>query len=59
MNFTLTDLYENVMESINGLKAMDNDNSRVSYSVKESLTILEEAITAFPMKLKNADLSAS
>jgi len=58
MKFTLTDLYENVMDSINGLKAMDNDNSRVSYSVKESLTILEEAITAFPMKLKNADLSA-
>ena len=57
MNFTLTDLYEKVMESINGLKAMDNDNSRVSYSVKESLTVLEEAITAFPMKLKNADLS--
>jgi hypothetical protein len=58
MKFTLTDLYENVMDSINGLKAMDNDNSRVSYSVKESLTILEEALTAFPMKLKNADLSA-
>ena len=57
MNFTLTDLYENVMESINGLKAMDNDSSRVSYSVKESLTILEEALNAFPMKLKNADLS--
>ena len=57
MNFTLTDLYENVMDSINGLKAMDNDNSRVSYSVKESLTILEEAINAFPMKLKNADLA--
>ena len=55
MNFTLTDLYENVMESINGLKAMDNDSSRVSYSVKESLTILEGAITAFPMKLKNAN----
>ena len=58
MKFTLTDLYENVVDSINGLKAMDNDNSRVSYSVKESLTILENAITAFPMKLKNADLSA-
>jgi len=58
MKFTLTDLYENVVDSINGLKAMDNDNSRVSYSVKESLTILEKAITAFPMKLKNADLSA-
>jgi hypothetical protein len=57
MNFTLTDLYENVMDSINGLKAMDNDNSRVSYSVKESLTILEGAINAFPMKLKNADLA--
>tara|TARA_R110000803_G_scaffold39692_1_gene85611 strand:- start:4361 stop:6256 length:1896 start_codon:yes stop_codon:yes gene_type:complete len=58
MKFTLTDLYENVVDSINGLKAMDNDNSRVSYSVKESLTILENAIAAFPMKLKNADLSA-
>ena len=57
MNFTLTDLYENVMDSINGLKAMDNDNSRVSYSVRESLTILEESINAFPMKLKNADLA--
>ena len=57
MNFTLTDLYENVMDSINRLKEMDNDNSRVSYSVKESLTILEEAINAFPMKLKNADLA--
>ena len=57
MNFTLTDLYENVMDSINGLKAMDNDNSRVSYSVKESLTILEGALSAFPMKLKNADLA--
>ena len=57
MNFTLTDLYENVMDSINRLKAMDNDNSRVSYSVKESLTILEEAINAFPMKLKNANLA--
>ena len=58
MKFTLTDLYENVVDSINGLKAMDNDNSRVSYSVKESLTVLEEALTAFPMKLKNADLTA-
>ena len=57
MNFTLTDLYENVMDSINRLKAMDNDNSRVSYSVRESLTILEEAINAFPMKLKNANLA--
>tara|TARA_B110000503_G_scaffold143708_1_gene247344 strand:+ start:5838 stop:7721 length:1884 start_codon:yes stop_codon:yes gene_type:complete len=57
MNFTLTDLYENVIDSINRLKAMDNDNSRVSYSVKESLTILEEAINAFPMKLKNANLA--
>ena len=58
MKFTLTDLYENVMDSINGLKAMDNDNSRVSYSVKESLTVLEDALAAFPMKLKNADLTA-
>ena len=57
MNFTLTDLYENVMESKTQLEAMDNDNSRVSYSVKDSLTILGEALNAFPMKLKNADLS--
>jgi len=45
------------MESLNGLKAMDTDNSRVSYSVKESISILEEALNAFPMKLKNTDLS--
>ena len=57
MSFTLTDLYENVAGSINKLETMDNDNSRVSYSVKESLTILGEAMNAFPMKLKNADLS--
>tara|TARA_R110000796_G_scaffold155149_1_gene271842 strand:+ start:659 stop:2539 length:1881 start_codon:yes stop_codon:yes gene_type:complete len=57
MNFTLTDLYENVIGSKTKLDAMDNDNSRVSYSVKDSLTILGEALNAFPMKLKNADLS--
>jgi len=57
MKFTLTDLYENVTVSINKLEAMDNDNSRVSYSVKDSLTILGEALNNFPMKLKNADLS--
>ena len=37
---------------------MDKYNSRVSYSVKESLTVLEDALAAFPMKLKNADLAA-
>ena len=57
MNFTLTDLYENVIGSKTKLEAMDNDNSRVSYSVQDSLTILGEALNAFPMKLKNADLS--
>ena len=57
MKFTLTALYENVTASINKLEAMDNDNSRVSYSVKDSLTILGEALNRFPMKLKNADLS--
>jgi hypothetical protein len=57
MNFTLTDLYENVIESKTKLEEMNNDNSRVSYSIKESLLILEEALTTFPMKLKNTDIS--
>ena len=49
MNFTLTDLYENVIGSKTKLEAMDNDNSRVSYSVQDSLTILGEALNAFPI----------
>ena len=57
MNFTLTDLYENVIESKTKLEEMNNDNYRVSYSVKDSLVVLDEALAAFPMKLKNADLS--
>jgi len=57
MNFTLTDLYENIIESKTKLEDMNDDNYRVSYSVKDSLMVLDEALMAFPMKLKNADLS--
>ncbi len=57
MNFTLSELYENVVKSIDGLKEMDSDNSRVSYSVKSALGILEGTLTTFPMRFKNEDAS--
>ena len=57
MNFTLTELYENVMKSINGLKEMESDNSRVSYTAKNALGILENSLGQFPMRFKSEDVS--
>jgi hypothetical protein len=57
MNFTLAELYENVMKSINGLKEMESDNSRVSYSAKTALNILESSLANFPMRFKNEDVA--
>jgi len=57
MNFTLAELYENVMKSINGLKEMESDNSRVSYTAKSALNILENSLGSFPMRFKNEDVS--
>jgi len=55
MNFTLAELHENVMKSINALNEMNSDQSRVSYSAKNALNILEESLKAFPMRFKNEE----
>ena len=41
MKFTIAELHENVMKSIDALKEMNSDNSRVSYTAKNALDILE------------------
>lgn len=48
MNFTLTQLYENVMKSIGTLKVMKADGSRISYSASTALNILENSLSMFP-----------
>jgi len=55
MKFTIAELHENVMKSIAALKVMDSDQSRVSYSAKNALAILEESLKAFPMRFKNEE----
>ena len=55
MNFTLAELHENVMKSIDALHVMNSDNSRVSYSAQNALNILEESLKAFPMRFKNEE----
>lgn len=55
MKFTIAELHENVMKSIEALKVMNSDNSRVSYSAKNALNILEESLKAFPMRFKNQE----
>jgi len=55
MKFTIAELHENVMKSIEALKEMDSDKSRVSYTAKNALNILEESLKAFPMRFKNED----
>jgi hypothetical protein len=54
MNFTLAQLYENVMKSIDTLKVMESDQSRVSYSAKNALNILEESLDMFPRQFYQA-----
>jgi hypothetical protein len=48
MNFTLTQLYENVMKSVEVLNAMKSDGSRISYSASTALNVLENALGMFP-----------
>ena len=55
MNFTLAELHENVMKSIEALKEMNSDESRISYTAKTALHILEESLKAFPMRFKNEE----
>lgn len=54
MNFTLTQLYENVMKSIDTLKSMESDQSRISYSAKNALNILQESLDMFPRQFYQA-----
>lgn len=55
MKFTIAELYENVMKSIEALNEMNSDNSRVSYTAKNALNILEESLKAFPMRFKSEE----
>ena len=55
MKFTIAELHENVMKSIEALKIMNSDNSRVSYTAKNALDILEESLKVFPMRFKNQE----
>jgi len=55
MKFTIAELYENVMKSIAALNEMNSDNSRVSYTAKNALNILEESLKAFPMRFKSEE----
>jgi hypothetical protein len=50
MNFTLTELYENVKKSIDTLTIMKADGSRISYSADTALNILEKSLGLFPHK---------
>jgi hypothetical protein len=50
MNFTLTELYENVKKSIDTLTVMKADGSRISYSADTALNILEKSLGLFPHK---------
>jgi hypothetical protein len=48
MKFTLTNLYENVMKSIDTLKVMKSDRSRISYSAATAINVLESSLRMFP-----------
>ncbi len=48
MNFTLIDLYENIMKGITALNIMKADGSRISYSASTALNILENSLGMFP-----------
>jgi hypothetical protein len=55
MKFTIAELHENVTNSIKALKLMDSDQSRVSYSAKNAINILEGSLRLFPMRFKNEE----
>jgi hypothetical protein len=48
MKFTLVDLYEKVVTTINSLNEMAADKSRTSYSNKQAKEMLESALKMFP-----------
>ena len=58
MQFTLTELYERVTDTLNKLKEMKSaDNGRVSFSADSAIKVLEGTLSKFPVSLKNADLT--
>lgn len=57
MKFTIAGLYENVMKAINALNDMGDDKSRVSYSAKNALNVLEGSLGNFPMRFSSGDIS--
>ena len=58
MQFTLTELYERVTDTLNKLKEMKSaDNGRVSFSADNAIKVLEGTLSKFPVSLKNADLT--
>ena len=58
MKFTLVDLYEKVVTTINSLNEMAGDTSRTSYSGKQAKELLEAALRMFPEMTINADIIA-
>jgi hypothetical protein len=57
MNFTLTDLYENISKAVEGLSEMNKDSSRVSFTAKQAAVVLENALASFPgVRLKSGKL---
>tara|TARA_R110001599_G_scaffold167251_4_gene357174 strand:- start:5131 stop:6930 length:1800 start_codon:yes stop_codon:yes gene_type:complete len=50
--FTLTELYERVNKTATELKTVAEDTSRVSYSAKNAMNVLESALKEFPAMFK-------
>ena len=58
MNFTLTELYSRVNDTLNKLKEMKSaDSGRVSFTADKAIKVLETTLAQFPLSLKNADLT--
>jgi len=53
MKFTLANLYEAINISLKELKQINSDNSRISFSTKDSIKILEAYLQHFPIRFKN------
>ena len=58
MNFTLTELYSRVNDTLVKLKEMQSaDSGRVSFTADKAIKVLEGTLSKFPLSLKNADLT--
>ena len=54
--FTLTELYERVSKTAADLKTMAEDTSRVSYSAKNALNLVESSLKEFPAMFKSGSV---